>query len=73
MKDIVIEPATGFDFKPADYVPFRDREVCERLRKISGKDLEKYHNPDFKIKVMLNPHCISACRGSLSGAWWPGR
>jgi len=58
MKDIVIEPATGFDFKPADYVPFRDREVCERLRKISGKDLEKHHNPDFKIKVMLNPHPV---------------
>lgn len=58
MKNIVIEPTTDFLFKPADYVPFRDREVCERVRKISGKDLEKHPNPDFKIKVMLNPHPV---------------
>ena len=41
MKDIIYDPATKFDFKCADYVPFKDREVCERLRQISGKDLEK--------------------------------
>ena len=41
MKDIVIEPATVFDFKPADFVPFKDKEVCDRVRKLSGKDLEK--------------------------------
>lgn len=58
MKDIIFDPPTDFKFKPADYVPFRDREVCERVRKISGKDLEKHPNPDFKIKVMLNPHPV---------------
>ncbi len=58
MKDIIFDPATSFDFKPGDYVPFKDREVCERLRKISGKDLEKHPNPDFKIKVMQNPHPV---------------
>ena len=52
MKDIIFDPPTKFDFKCADYVPFKDREVCERLRKISGKDLEKHPNPDFNIKVM---------------------
>lgn len=58
MKNIIFDPATDFDFIPSDCVPFKDREICERVRKISGKDLEKHHNPDFKIKVTLNPHPI---------------
>ena len=58
MKDIIFDPPTSFDFKPGDYVPFKDRELCEKLRKISGKDLEKHPNPDFKIKVMQNPHPV---------------
>ncbi len=58
MKTIVFDPPTDFAFKPGDYVPFKDRQLCERLRKISGKDLEKHHNPDFKIKVMMNPHPV---------------
>jgi 6-phosphogluconolactonase/glucosamine-6-phosphate isomerase/deaminase len=58
MIDIKAEPAEDFKFEPAPYVPFRDREVCERVRKISGLDLEKHPNPDFKIKVMLNPHPV---------------
>lgn len=58
MKNIIFDPATDFNFVPGDYVPFKDREVCERLRKISGKDLEKHPNPDFHIKVMMNPHPV---------------
>ncbi len=58
MQDIIFDPPTSFDFIPGDYVPFKDREVCERLRKISGKDLEKHPNPDFNIKVMQNPHPV---------------
>ena len=58
MKDIIFDPPTKLEFKCGDYVPFKDREVCERLRKISGKDLEKHNNPDFNIKVMMNPHPV---------------
>lgn len=58
MNNIIFDPPTDFAFVPGDYVPFRDREVCERLRKISGKDLEKHPNPDFQIKVMMNPHPV---------------
>lgn len=58
MKEKIFGPATDFDFIPGDYVPFKDREVCERLRKMSGKDLEKHPNPDFSIKVMMNPHPV---------------
>lgn len=57
----IFEPATDFAFKPADFVPFKDRELCEKLRKISGKDLEKHESwqhPDFKVKVMMNPHPV---------------
>ena len=57
-ENIIFDPPTDFAFKPGDYVPFKDREVCERLRKISGKDLEKHPNPDFHIKVMQNPHPV---------------
>ena len=45
----IFDPATDFDFTPASYVPFKDRALCEKLRKISGTDLEKHANPDFNI------------------------
>lgn len=58
MKDIIFDPPTKFAFRCGDYVPFPDREICERLRALSGADLEKHPNPDFHIKVMLNPHPV---------------
>jgi len=62
MSNFIFEPAADFNFKSADYVPYKDREVCERLRKISGVDLEKHINhwthPDFNIHVMMNPHPV---------------
>ena len=58
MKNIIFDPPTEFNFVPGDYVPFKDRELCEKLRKISGTDLEKHPNPDFNIKVMMNPHPV---------------
>ncbi len=57
----IFEPATDFAFQPADFVPFKDREVCERLRKMSGKELEKHEDwqhPEFNVKVMMNPHPV---------------
>ena len=57
----IFDPATDFKFQPASYVPFKDREICEKLRKISGTDLEKreaWHHPEFNIKVMMNPHPV---------------
>ncbi len=47
-----------FTFDPAPFVPFRDKEVMDRVRKMSGKDLEKHPNKNFKIKVLVNPHPI---------------
>lgn len=61
MKDIITDPATKFTFKCGDYVPFKDREVCERVRKMSGTELEKreaWWHPEFTVKVMMNPHPV---------------
>lgn len=47
-----------FKFEAAKWVPYRDTEVMERVMKLSGEELEKHPNPEFKIKVTLNPHPI---------------
>ena len=66
MKNIIFDPPTDFAFTPGDYVPFKDREVCERLRKISGKALEKHPNPDFQIKVMMKSASSTHCHAVLA-------
>ena len=61
MKDFIVDPATGFNFMPADFVPFKEREICERVRKMSGKELEQrepWWHPEFNVKVMMNPHPV---------------
>jgi glucosamine-6-phosphate deaminase len=47
-----------FIFKPAEFVPFKDREILEKARSIHGKELEKYSNDKMKVKVIKNPHPI---------------
>jgi 6-phosphogluconolactonase/glucosamine-6-phosphate isomerase/deaminase len=49
---------SNFIFEPSDFVPFKDKAVLEMVRKIHGKDLEKYSNDKMKIKVIKNPHPI---------------
>ncbi len=41
-----------FNYEPAPWVPFKDKEVLERVRKIKREDMEKHPNPDFKIKIV---------------------
>ncbi len=47
-----------FIFEPADFIPFRDKEVLAKARSVHGKDLEKYSNDKMKIRVTMNPHPI---------------
>jgi glucosamine-6-phosphate deaminase len=47
-----------FVFKPAEFVPFKDRAILEKVRSVHGKELEKYSNDKMKIKVIKNPHPI---------------
>ena len=61
MNDLIVDPATKFDFQPAQFVPFKNREVCERVRKLSGEALEQreaWWHPEFNVKVLMNPHPI---------------
>ena len=40
-----------FNFDPASYVPYRNKEVLERCRNIKREDMEKHPNPNFRIHV----------------------
>lgn len=44
--------ADTFNFEPAPWIPFRDKEVLERCRNIKREDMEKHPNPDFRIKIV---------------------
>lgn len=44
--------AANFTYAPADFIPFRDKKVIERIRRIKREDITKHRNPDFKITVM---------------------
>ena len=37
MNQFFFDPPTDFAFRCGDYVPFKDRELCEKLRQISGE------------------------------------
>ena len=43
---------TEFTYKPSQWVPFRDVEALERVRKIKREDITRHPNPDFKIRVV---------------------
>jgi len=49
---------SDFDFKPASFVPFKDKKVLEKARSVHGMELEKYSNDKMNIKVIKNPHPI---------------
>jgi len=42
----------SFSYGISKWAPFRDREVCERVRAIKKKDLCRHSNPDVKIEVV---------------------
>ena len=41
-----------WDYSPSEWIPFRDKEVLERVRNVKRKDIEKHPNPDFHIRVV---------------------
>ena len=42
----------NFDYSPSTWVPFRDKAVLEKVRKIKREDIAKHPNPDFQIRVV---------------------
>jgi glucosamine-6-phosphate deaminase len=43
-----------FHYQPAAFVPFRDIEAIERVRRIKRQDITKHWNPDFRIRVVAD-------------------
>ena len=41
-----------FEFQPSQHVPFRDKAVLDRVRKIKREDFEKHPNPNLKVKIV---------------------
>lgn len=41
-----------FEFSPAPFVPFRDKDVIRRVRAIRRQDITKHRNPDLTIRVV---------------------
>ena len=41
-----------FEYSPSKWVPFRDTEALERVRRIRRADLERHPNPEFRIRVV---------------------
>ena len=46
----------AFDYDLSPFLPFRDREVCKRVRAIKKADIARHANPDFKIRVIEDEH-----------------
>lgn len=44
-----------FDFEPASWIPYKDKEVLARIRAMKAEDLEKHPNKDFQIKIVPDP------------------
>lgn len=42
----------SFNYSPSQWVPYRNKEVIERVRKIKREDITKHNNPDYKIRVV---------------------
>lgn len=41
-----------FKYGVSEHAPFRNREVCERVRSITRADIDKHDNPDFNIQIV---------------------
>jgi len=46
--------SSDFKFKPADFCPVKDRELLERLAKMTPEEIEKHKNPEVRIKILEN-------------------
>ncbi len=42
----------GFNYHMARWLPFQDREACEKARAIKREEITRHPNPDFKIQIV---------------------
>lgn len=41
-----------FDYDLAQFISFRDREACDRVRQITREQLPNHESPDFRIRII---------------------
>ena len=58
-----------FKYEMAEFLPFRDKAVCERVRAIKREDICKHPNRNFQIKVIEqdDAHTFSYVLDIVSG------
>lgn len=44
--------ASEFNYDFPEFIPFKDRQVCEKVRKISKDDICKHPNKNFRISIV---------------------
>ncbi len=44
--------STSFEYSPSKWVPFRDKDVLDKVRKIDKSELTKHANPKFQIRIV---------------------
>ncbi len=65
---------SSFQFEPAEWLPFRDREILDRvaMEKLADHQGKVYEHPDFEVKVVNDVHNFFAadlfCRIRLAAA-----
>ncbi|MFP4442498.1 MAG: hypothetical protein ACLFST_05200, partial [Spirochaetia bacterium] len=47
-----------FKYEASLYVPFRDKDVLDRIRNIKREDIDKHPNPEFKINVVPDDEVV---------------
>jgi len=41
-----------FEYSPSQWVPYKNKTIIEKVRKIKKEDLCRHQNPDFKIQIV---------------------
>lgn len=50
-----METQLEFAYDLAPFISFRDREACQRVRRITRAELTAHPNPDFRIRIIDEP------------------
>ena len=56
---------SDFEFEPASFIPFRDKQVIAKCRAIKREDIDKHPNPDFKINVVKDGDLVFLWFGDM--------
>ncbi|HEY3128669.1 MAG TPA: hypothetical protein VGL91_04380, partial [Acidobacteriota bacterium] len=48
-------PPAEFSYDLAQFIPYRNREACERVRRIPKDQICNHSNPSFRIRIIENP------------------